>query len=109
MSAVPQANPKKMDRWDIGDTAISPKAQFFMGVKTTGKTHVTERISLADHDHMTVDTVVDDAIALARPWHYTWTYVRSRVPFVESYYCDDDRDSNGEPNLEPPPRHGEAR
>jgi hypothetical protein len=87
----------------VDTTGIRPKAQFFMGVKTSGQTHVIERIQLVDHDHLQVDTVVEDAVALTMPWHYRWTYVRSTVPFVESYYCDDDRDSNGEPDLQPPP------
>ena len=88
----------------VDTTAIRPKAQFFMGTKTSGQTHVTERMRLLDHDHLRIDTVVDDPVALTMPWRYSWTYVRSKVPFQESYYCDDDRDSNGEPNLEPPPR-----
>jgi hypothetical protein len=86
----------------VDTTAIRPKAQFFMGTKTSGQTHVVERIHLVDHDHMQVDTTVEDPVALTMPWHYTWNYVRSTVPFQESYYCDDDRDSNGEPNLDPP-------
>lgn len=87
----------------VDTTAIRPKSQFFMGTKTSGQTHVVERIHLLDHDHMQVDTTVEDPVALSKPWQYTWTYVRSKVAFQESYYCDDDRDSNGEPNLEPPP------
>jgi len=93
----------------VDTTAIRPKAQFFMGTKTSGKTHVTERIYLVDHDHMRIDTVVEDPVALTMPWRYSWTYVRSKVPFQESYYCDDDRDSNGEPNLEPPPAASVSR
>jgi len=90
----------------VDTTAIRSRAQFFMGTKTSGQTHVVERIHLLDRDHLQVDTVVEDRVALTKPWHYSWTYVRSKVPFQESYYCDDDRDSNGEPNLEPPaPAH----
>ena len=87
----------------VDTTAIRPKAQFFMGTKTSGKSHVTERIYLSDHDHMKIDTVVEDPVALSMPWRYSWTYVRSKVPFQESYYCDNDRDSSGEPDLNPPP------
>jgi hypothetical protein len=87
----------------VDTVGIKPKAQFLMGVKTTGKTHVIERIHLVDHDHMVVDTVVEDPIALTGPWHYQLAYVRSKTAFLESYYCDDDRDSNGEPDLTLPP------
>jgi hypothetical protein len=106
----PTFNGDSIGHWE-GDTlvvdtvGIKPKAQFLMGVKTTGKTHVAERIRLVDRDHMLVDTVVEDPIALTGPWHYQLTYVRSKTAFLESYYCDDDRDSNGEPDLTVPRSH----
>jgi hypothetical protein len=86
----------------IDTTAIRAKSEYFRGVKTSGQAHVVERISRVDHDHMLVDTVVDDPGALAEPWHYSFVYIRSDTEFIESYYCDDNRDANGEPDLQPP-------
>jgi hypothetical protein len=74
-----------------------------MGPRTSGKTHVIERISLADRDHLRIETTVEDPDALAAPWQYTLTYQRTDVAFVESYNCENDRDSEGEPDLRPPP------
>lgn len=104
----PTYNGESIGHWEgatlvVDTTSIRPKSQIFMGVKTSGQTHVVERIHLIDHDHLAVETLVEDPIALTMPWRYSWTYVRSKVPFLESYYCDDDRDANGEPNLQPPP------
>lgn len=87
----------------IDTIAISPKTQFVGGkVKSSGSTHVKERIYLTDPTHLRVDTEVEDPIALTKAWKYSWSYKRSSVGFVESYYCDDDRDSAGEPDLKPP-------
>lgn len=87
----------------VDTVAITPKSEFLRRVKTSGHTRVIERFHLVDHDHLRVDTEIDDAIALTAPWRYSWTYTRSPTGFVESYYCDDDRDANGEPDLTPPP------
>ena len=86
----------------VDTVAITPKAEFIKRVKTSGQTHVTERIYLVDHDHLRVDTTIDDPVALRAPWTYSWTYERSKIGFEESYYCDDNRDANGEPDLTPP-------
>jgi hypothetical protein len=89
----------------VDTVAITPKAEFIKRVKTSGQTHVIERIYLVDHDHLRLDTTIEDPLALDAPWSYSWTYERSNTGFVESYYCDDDRDANGEPDLTPPPVH----
>jgi len=87
----------------VDTVAISPKTQFVGGkVKTSGSTHVRERFYLIDPTNMRVDTEVEDPIALAKTWKYRLSYKRSDIGFVESYYCDDDRDSAGEPDLKPP-------
>jgi hypothetical protein len=104
----PTFNGESIGHWEgatlvVDTNAIRPKSQIFRDIKTSGQTHVIERIHLIDHDHMAVDTVVEDPVAFTVPWRYSWTYLRSKVPFQESYYCDDDRDANGEPNLQPPP------
>jgi hypothetical protein len=94
----------------VDTTAISSKAQFFFGVPTSGSTHLVERFHLLDHEHLRVDTEVTDPIALQKPWHYSWTYVRSRSDFMANI-CDkdSDRDRNGEPDLTPPPDVPPAR
>jgi hypothetical protein len=88
----------------VDTTGISPKAQFFFGVNTTGKTHLVERIHLIDHDHLRIDTEISDPLALQKTWHYSWTYVRTHSDFMPNV-CDmsSDRDRNGEPDLTPPP------
>jgi hypothetical protein len=87
----------------IVDTiAIKPQAEFVNRLKTSGQTRVIERISLTDPTHMRIDSEIHDPIALTGPWRYSVTYQRSDTGFVESYYCDNDRDSRGEPDLQPP-------
>ena len=87
----------------VDTVAITPKSEFIRRIKTSGQTHVIEHISLVDKTHLRVDTTIEDPVALSGPWHYAWTYERSKTNFVESYYCDDDRDANGEPDMTPPP------
>jgi hypothetical protein len=87
----------------VDTTAIKAKSEYFRGVKTSGQAHIVERITRVNHDHLQVDTVVQDPGALTGPWHYSFTYVLSDSSFIESYYCDDNRDANGEPDLKPPP------
>ena len=60
----------------VDTTAISPKAELRAGVRTSGKAHVTERIHLKDKDHLQIDTVVEDPIALKAPWRYSRLYDR---------------------------------
>jgi hypothetical protein len=89
----------------IDTIAIKPTSEFLNRLKTSGKTHVIERISLTDPKHLRVDIEIDDPIALTKPWRYSVTYQKSETAFVESYYCDNDRDSKGEPDLRPPEVH----
>jgi len=105
---VPTYAGDSVGHWDgpvlvIDTIAITRKAEFIRRVKTSGQTHVTEHIYLVDHNHLRVDTTIEDPVALNAPWSYSWTYERSNTGFVESYYCDDNRDANGEPDLTPPP------
>ena len=105
---VPTYSGDSIGHWEgpvlvVDTVAITPKSEFIRRIKTSGQTHVIERISLVDSKHLLVDTLIEDPIALHGPWHYSWTYERSRTAFVESYYCDDDRDAHGEPDMTPPP------
>ena len=84
----------------VDTTAISPKAELQAGVKTSGRAHVAERIHLKDKDHLQIDTVVDDAVALEAPWRYSRVYERSDSGFFERVCLDNNRDVNGgEPDL----------
>jgi hypothetical protein len=99
---------ESIGRWEgktlIVDTiAIKPAAEFINRLKTSGKTRVIERFSLNDPDHMLVETEIVDPVALVKPWRYSVIYQRSKTGFVENYYCENDRDSRGEPDLQPPP------
>ncbi len=79
----------------VDTTAISPKAELQAGVKTSGRAHVTERIHLKDKDHLQIDTVVDDPVALKAPWRYRRLYDRSDSGFFERVCLDNNRDVNG--------------
>ncbi len=94
-------------RWEgntlvVETIAIKPQSEFLNRLKTSGKTRVIERITLTDPTHMRIDFEIHDPIALTAPWRYGVTYQRSETDFIESYYCDNDRDSQGEPDLRPP-------
>jgi hypothetical protein len=118
-SHTPDADPsytgESIGHWEgttlvVDTTAILPKAQFFFGVSTSGKTHLIERIHLVDQQHLRIDTEINDPIALQKPWHYSWTYVRTQSEFMANI-CDKDtdRDRNGEPDLTPPADAGRPR
>jgi len=93
--------------WE-GDTlvvdtiAIKRRAEFFMGMKTSGKAHVIERFHRTGKDTFAIDFTVTDELALSKPWNYTRTYKLSPNDMLE-YVCDENnRDSNGEIDLTPP-------
>ena len=87
----------------VDTTAITHKAELRKGVKTSGQAHVTERIYLKDKDHLQIDTVVEDPIALKAPWRYSRIYERSNSGFFERVCLDNNREVNGgEVNLTPP-------
>jgi hypothetical protein len=99
---------ESIGHWDgdtlvIDTTAISSKAQFLDGVNTSGRAHVIERIHLQDAKHLRIDTVVEDPVALAEPWHYSRTYDRYPPAFVEYDCSGNNRDATPDPDLTPPP------
>jgi hypothetical protein len=94
--------------WDgdslVVDTlAITRKAEFFMGLKTSGKTHVIERMHLSGKDTFAIDFTVTDPLALAKPWSYTRTYKITPRGMMEYVCQENNRDNNGEIDLTPPP------
>ena len=87
----------------VDTTAITHKAELRAGVKTSGRAHVTERIRLRDKDHLQIDTVVEDPIALKAPWRYSRIHERSNPGFFERVCLDNNRDVHGgDVNLIPP-------
>ena len=69
---------------------------------TSDKAIVTERIRMRDKDHLQIDTVVEDPVALLEPWRTSRTYARSNAGFFDRV-CDNNRDGNDEePDLTPP-------
>ena len=88
----------------VDTTAISPKAELMGAIKTSGKAHIVERIHLEDKQHLQIDTVVEDPIALKAPWRYSRIYERSTLGVFEKV-CDNNRDADdGEPDLTLPGR-----
>jgi hypothetical protein len=93
----------------VGDTlmvdtvGIKAKAEFFMGLKTSGQTHVIERIHRRSPTSMQIDFTVTDPKALKRPFNFTRTYEISKKGMVEYYCTENNRDSNGVIDLTPPP------
>jgi hypothetical protein len=87
----------------VDTTAISPKAQLIGAVHTSGYAHIVERVHLKDRTHLQIDTVVEDSLALEKPWRYTRIYQALSSAFVEAVCLDNNRDADGgEPDLTPP-------
>jgi hypothetical protein len=86
----------------VDTSAISAKAQFMGGVNTSGHAHVVERIHLKDAKHLQIDTVVEDSLALKKPWRYSRTYERYPPAFFEYECAGNNRDAADEPDLTPP-------
>jgi hypothetical protein len=93
-------------QWE-GDTLVVRTTHFKSRperglLMTSDKAIVTERIRLRDKDHLQIDTVVEDPVALLEPWRTSRTYARSNAGFFDRV-CDNNRDGNDEePNLTPP-------
>ena len=99
---------ESIGHWE-GDTlvvhtkAISPQARLFLVVPSSGQMQITERLHRIDTNHLQIDTVVEDPIALKMPWRYTRIYERSDTGFFERECEANNRDGNDqEPDLTPP-------
>lgn len=68
------------------------------------KLHIIERWTLISPSTLQIQTTIEDAVALTRPWSYTRTYSR-RASASEVEYCTPalDRTRNGGFDLKPPP------
>ena len=87
----------------VHTTAISHRAELMAGIHTSGKAHMTERIFLKDPDHLQIDSLVEDPVALTAPWRRSRIYEKTHSGFFERVCLDNDRDRHGtEPDLTPP-------
>ena len=106
--AEPSYNGESIGHWEgqtlvVHTVGISSKAELIAGVPTSGRATVTERIHLVDKDHLQIDSVVEDPLALLEPWKRTRVYARTTPVFFERICQDNNRESRGDlPNLTPP-------
>jgi hypothetical protein len=88
----------------VADTvAIKPKAMLVVGVHITQKVHILERFSRQDAQTMRIETTVMDTDMFIKPYHYVRTYKRSPAGMIEYFCTENNRDSNNEIDLTPPP------
>lgn len=78
------------------------KAEYFMGLKTSGKQKIVERIYRSGPKQMRIDFTVNDPVAFTKPWNFTRTYDLSEHGMIEYYCTENNRDSNGFIDLTPP-------
>jgi hypothetical protein len=71
----------------VDTVGLSPHAEFRMGLHTTAKTQLSERIFRKDRDTLQIDTVMTDPEIFTQPWVYTRLYKRSTLPAMEYYPC----------------------
>ena len=104
----PSYNGESIGHWEgqtlvVHTIGISPRAELVAGVPTSGRTTVTERIHLVDKNHLQIDSVIEDPLALREPWRATRVYVRTEPVFFERICLDNNREGRGDvPNLTPP-------
>lgn len=79
------------------------KAEYFMGLKTSGKQKIVERIYRSSPVQMRIDFTVTDPVAFTKPWNFTRTYDLSQHGMIEYYCTENNRDSNDFIDLTPPP------
>ncbi len=65
--------------------------QLGMGMGHSDQMHIVERIHLKKGDPNTLidEMTVEDPLALAKPWHATYTYRRSRTQSLLEFICDE--------------------
>jgi hypothetical protein len=101
-------NGHSIGHWE-GDTLVvdtvgmSRRAEYFMGLKTSGKHRVVERMFRKDAETFQIDTVVHDDEAFTEPFRYTKTYTLSKRGMMEYVCLENNRDSNDFIDLTPPP------
>lgn len=80
--------------WDhdtlvVDTVGIKPVLELAAGMKHSDQLHVLERIHLAADDPNTLidEMVVEDPLALAKPWHNTLTFKRARDQDLLEFVC----------------------
>ncbi|MGC3979953.1 MAG: hypothetical protein QM808_01695 [Steroidobacteraceae bacterium] len=103
----PTFNGHSVGHWEgnvlVVDTlGVLPESELLAYLPETGKTHITERIYRKSADVMQIDTVIEDADLLAKPWSYSRSYKRSPSEMTE-FICTQSSESNSsEYDLTPP-------
>lgn len=89
----------------VDTVGISPQSDLLANndVKATRNTHIVERISLNSAHNLQIDTVVSDDELFTKPYAYTRTYERSRLPIQEPSCASHNRDNDRTVDLTPPP------
>lgn len=88
----------------VVDTIGFPRGEFFAnnGVRATINTHMVERISMTDRDHMKIAYVITDPQIFSRPWEFTRQFKHSELPYQETLLCNT-HDASGDVDMIPPP------
>ena len=73
----------------VDTVGIKPVVALGMGMKQSGKMHISERIHLAakDPDTLIDEMTIDDPDALVKPWTHSLTYKRSRDWQLLEFEC----------------------
>jgi len=71
----------------VDTIGIVSQAEFLIGLRTTEKTHLTERIFRKDRDTLQIDTVITDPEIFTKPYAYTRLYKHSTIAPLEYYPC----------------------
>jgi hypothetical protein len=103
----PSFNGHSIGHWEgsvlvVDTVGISKRAEYFMGLKTSGHAHVIERMFKRDAKTFQIDTTVDDPVAFTKPFVYTKTYQLSSHGMMEYVCAENNRDNNGTLDLTPP-------
>jgi hypothetical protein len=88
----------------VVDTIGFPRGELFMNniVRATRNTHMIERITMKDRDHIEIATVITDPQIFAMPYAFTRSFKRSELPFRETGLCNT-HDAGGDVDLSSPP------
>jgi hypothetical protein len=104
----PSYNGESIGHWEgetlvVHTAGISSKAELIAGVPTSGRATVTESIHLIAADRLQIDTVIEDPVALSKPWKVTRVYTRTTPVFFERVCQENNREGRGDmPDLTPP-------
>jgi hypothetical protein len=71
----------------VDTIGIVSQAEFLIGLHTTEKTHLTEKIFRKNRDTLQIDTVITDPEIFTRPYAYTRLYKYSTIAPLDYYPC----------------------